>query len=98
MNTFTSFIYSSYQISSYFETLFLSLIAITLCSIVTPIWAANYTVSNSNDSGAGSLRQAIINANANCDLDHINFAITGPAIMEVDNRGTVNTSDDIQYA
>src|SRR5438445_8411434 len=35
------------------------------------------TVTNTNDSGAGSLRQAIIDANANPGADLINFNIPG---------------------
>ncbi|PAY19121.1 hypothetical protein CKO51_12185, partial [Rhodopirellula sp. SM50] len=38
---------------------------------------ATYTVTNTNDSGAGSLRQAISDANANAGLDTIDFNITG---------------------
>jgi CSLREA domain-containing protein len=38
---------------------------------------ATYTVTNTNDSGAGSLRQAIIDANANSGTDTINFNISG---------------------
>src|SRR3954449_12955612 len=34
-----------------------------------------FTVSNTNDSGAGSLRQAILDANAHAGLDLINFGI-----------------------
>jgi hypothetical protein len=37
--------------------------------------AATYTVTNTNDSGAGSLRQAIIDANANPGTDTIDFNI-----------------------
>jgi hypothetical protein len=42
-----------------------------LCS--TPIWAATYTVTNCADSGAGSLRQAILDAGSS---DEIIFDIT----------------------
>ena len=36
-----------------------------------------YTVTNTNDSGAGSLRQAIIDANTNAGADTIEFNIAG---------------------
>ena len=39
--------------------------------------AATYIVSNKNDSGAGSLRQAITDANDNPGRDIITFSITG---------------------
>ena len=39
--------------------------------------AATFTVININDSGAGSLRQAILDANANPGPDTIDFAIPG---------------------
>ncbi|MCU0716763.1 MAG: DUF4347 domain-containing protein, partial [Pirellula sp.] len=38
---------------------------------------ATYVVTNTNDSGAGSLRQAILDANANAGQDSIVFNITG---------------------
>jgi Family of unknown function (DUF5719) len=47
--------------------------------IMGPIsWAAGiYNVTNINDSGPGSLRKAISDANANPGLDYIHFNITG---------------------
>jgi hypothetical protein len=39
--------------------------------------AATYTVSNTNDSGTGSLRQAILSANGNSGLNTISFDISG---------------------
>lgn len=39
--------------------------------------AATFTVTNTNDSGPGSLRQAILDANANAGADTIVFAIPG---------------------
>jgi predicted outer membrane repeat protein len=42
-----------------------------------PARAATYTVSNLNNSGAGSLRQAILDANANAGKDTINFSVNG---------------------
>jgi hypothetical protein len=45
-----------------------------LCLIALSTQAATITVTNTNDSGAGSLRQAIANAN---DGDTIDFGVTG---------------------
>ena len=39
--------------------------------------AASFTVSNTNDSGPGSLRQAILDANATAGADVITFSISG---------------------
>lgn len=40
--------------------------------------AVTYTVSNANDSGTGSLRQAILDANTSATVDLIQFQIPGP--------------------
>ncbi|HIA37435.1 MAG TPA: PKD domain-containing protein, partial [Flavobacteriales bacterium] len=40
-------------------------------------FAATYTVTNINDAGAGSFRQALIDANTNLGADIINFNIPG---------------------
>src|SRR5262245_28284668 len=45
-----------------------------LCLIELSTQAATITVTNTNDSGAGSLRQAIADAN---DGDTIDFGVTG---------------------
>lgn len=45
--------------------------------LAQPASAATYTVTNTSDSGAGSLRQAIIDANANVGADTIEFNIAG---------------------
>jgi hypothetical protein len=42
--------------------------------LASPEWAATYTVKNNADSGEGSLRQAIIDANTNTGADTIDFA------------------------
>jgi hypothetical protein len=44
------------------------------CAVVIHVQATTITVTNTNDSGLGSLRQALANAN---DGDTINFAVTG---------------------
>jgi hypothetical protein len=45
-----------------------------LCAVAIPVHATTITVTNTNDSGPGSLRQALLDAN---DGDTITFAITG---------------------
>jgi hypothetical protein len=44
---------------------------------------ATYTVRNTNDSGANSLRQAITNANNNTGADTINFSIPGSGVQTI---------------
>jgi hypothetical protein len=44
--------------------------------------AADFSASNLNDSGAGSLRQAILDANAAPGADVINFAVDGSIVLE----------------
>ena len=45
--------------------------------------AANFTVTNTNDSGAGSLRQAILNANAAPGADTVRFAVPGDGVKTI---------------
>ena len=45
--------------------------------------AATFTVTNTNDSGAGSLRQAILDANAAAGPDTIVFAIPGSGVHTI---------------
>jgi len=45
-----------------------------LCAVAIPVHATTITVTNTNDSGPGSLRQALADAN---DGDTITFAVTG---------------------
>lgn len=55
-----------------------SFIVLQLFCLVTfsfTVFAASYTVTNTNNSGAGSLRQAIIDANSSAGDDSISFAI-----------------------
>jgi hypothetical protein len=42
-----------------------------------------YTVMNTADSGAGSLRQAILDANGNAGADSISFAISGTGVHTI---------------
>jgi hypothetical protein len=52
-------------------------IAAVAAVVVSPARAATFQVTNTNDSGAGSLRQAIADANAAPGADTITFAVTG---------------------
>lgn len=45
--------------------------------------AASFAVINTNDSGAGSLRQAILDANGSAGQDTINFAIPGAGVQTI---------------
>src|SRR5262250_1653101 len=49
-------------------------IGLLFYAVALPVHAATITVTNTNDSGPGSLRQALANAN---NGDTINFAVTG---------------------
>ena len=52
-------------------------VATVAAVIVSPARAATFTVTNTNDSGAGSLRQAIVEANAAPGADTIAFSTSG---------------------
>ncbi len=55
-----------------------------LCGIgAGSAYAATYTVTNTSDSGAGSLRQAITSANATSAADTITFNISGTGIHTI---------------
>ena len=61
---------------------------VTLVSIVLGAFsgissAATFTVTNINDSGAGSLRQAITDANAAGGADTIDFNIVGSGVHTI---------------
>ena len=56
---------------------------------ITP---ATYTVTNNNDSGTGSLRQAIINANLTLANDSIVFSVTGTITLSVALPSIVTTA------
>jgi hypothetical protein len=49
----------------------------------TRVEAATFTVINTNDSGAGSLRQAVLDANTNPGADTIVFAIPGSGVQTI---------------
>ena len=53
------------------------LVAFLLPLAASSLAAATFTVTNTSDSGAGSLRQAILDANANAGADTIQFNVSG---------------------
>ena len=52
-------------------------VALAALLVASALPAATFTVTNTSDSGAGSLRQAILDANANPGMDTIAFNVTG---------------------
>src|ERR1044072_9734422 len=48
---------------------------LSVCATYQSALSASFTVTNVNDSGPGSLRQAILDANSNDGTDLINFSI-----------------------
>jgi hypothetical protein len=56
--------------------------------------AATFTVTNTNDSGTGSLRQAILNANAATGADAINFNIPGAGAKTISPSSELPTITD----
>jgi hypothetical protein len=56
--------------------------------------AATFTVTNTNDSGTGSLRQAILNANAATGADAINFNIPGGGVKTISPTSALPTITD----
>ena len=61
-----------------------SRIGVVLCVLSAgPLAAATFTVTNTNDSGAGSLRAAIESANTAPGLDDITFGIAGAGVHTI---------------
>ncbi len=59
---------------------------------------ATFTVTNTNDSGAGSLRQAILDANALAGADTITFNISGTGVHTINVGSSVASSMTITEA
>lgn len=57
--------------------------------------AMTFVVTNVNDSGAGSLRQAILDANANPGTDSINFNIPGGSLQIQPQLGLPDITDPV---
>jgi hypothetical protein len=68
--------------------------ALVLCLASAPLAANTYTVTSTADSGAGSLRQAITDANANAGPDTIAFAIVGSGVQTIQPLSALPTVTD----
>jgi hypothetical protein len=60
-----------------------SRVALAIFCVSTPLAAATFTVTTTSDSGAGSLRQAILDANAAAGADTIAFNINGGGLQTI---------------
>ncbi len=58
-------------------------IALLFLCVTAPLAAATFTVTTTADSGAGSLRQAILDAEAAPGADTIHFNIPGPGVHTI---------------
>jgi parallel beta-helix repeat protein len=61
----------------------LTLTLVVTLLVSSSLNAATFVVTNTNDSGAGSLRQAILDANAAAGPDTINFNIPGSGVQTI---------------
>ena len=59
------------------------------------VLASTFTVINTNDSGAGSLRQAILDANAHLGADMIVFNIPGSGVHTIKPATNLNVGDSV---
>lgn len=59
-----------------------------------PSYADDLTVTNTNDEGAGSLRQAMLSANANAGADVIAFDIPGGGVHTITPNSALPTVTD----
>lgn len=88
----------SEKFKSAMEFFFKIIVLISACLITNlSVKASVYTVLNSNDSGAGSLRQAIIDAEANAGSDNITFNSTFFSVSKTINliTGLPDISSDL---
>jgi len=68
---------------------------LVLVAAASTVGASTFTVTNTNDSGAGSLRQAITDANGNAGLDTISFNIAGSGVHTIQPLSTMTITDAV---
>ncbi|MCC7495629.1 MAG: Ig-like domain-containing protein [Fimbriimonadaceae bacterium] len=68
-----------------------------LALLLSPAWlrAADFTVTNTSDSGAGSLRQAVNDANSTGTTDRVVFNLAGPAPYTIKLLSAIGLGDDL---
>jgi hypothetical protein len=66
--------------------------AVTLCVTSLPAAGMMFVVGNTNDSGPGSLRQAVADANSSMGVDQITFAVTGTIAL---TSGEIAITDSV---
>ena len=71
------------------------LAGVSLFLVVASLGAATFTVTSTSDSGAGSLRQAILDANANPGSDTIVFAIPGSGVQTITAASELTITDAV---
>lgn len=69
-------------------------LALAVLITASSLHAATFTVTNINDSGNGSLRQAILDANTNSGQDAIQFNINGGGQKVINLQSALPTIDD----
>ena len=72
----------------------LTLKLVVALSLSSSLSAATFVVTNTNDSGAGSWRQAILDANAAAGADTINFNISGSGVKTISPASSLPTITD----
>ncbi len=78
-----------------YQLTFLFIIGIALISFYNPAFGKTFTVTNLNDTGKGSLRDAVLQANENPGYDEIEFdnSLAGSTIKLV--SGEIEIKDDL---
>ncbi|HEX6709726.1 MAG TPA: hypothetical protein VF068_05285 [Rubrobacter sp.] len=71
------------------------LAVITMVAFASPAWADTFTVTNTNDSGTGSLRQAVADAGANSGKDTVTFDIPGAGPHTIQLSGTIDVNHNL---
>ena len=80
--------------SARYSKLRLLVVSVALfCATIVPARASTITVTNTNDSGPGSLRQALMIAH---DGDTIKFAVTGTITLTSGGLPVKQESDDFR--